>query len=512
MKLLIVDDEEMTREGLVSSIDWEKLGITGIRQANDGINGLEAAKEWRPDIILCDVRMPRMDGIKMLEQIEAFLPNIAAIFMSGFSDKEYLKAAIRLKAINYIEKPIDPAEITETVLNAVKQCREHQKHKEHESSDHVSEQLAYCLTLPYSTCQETVERHLKQFNAHHRADRFRAVTTFILKLENSPEHPDVLPAALKGLKKYLAPMHLHIICSDKRLRHLVFHVYGQHKPSSGTLIMVAEKILEAFSFCENRCIAIGPTVPGISQVYSSYQAAVITLQSSFFFEPESILSYDDISVLPSVDADMISSRARDYINALDEADEKAAAEALSDIKKMLHHSSGLLLNQLKGIYYDMFRHLLSSDFATENQDNIMDIMDSCFFFCRLHQVLEEKTAAYFREFKNSSSENSIIRIIRSYIGTHYRSTELSVKSISDHVNRSASYTCTLFKNETGLTLNQYITDFRMKRAAQLLADPRNRISDISESVGYSDGNYFGKSFRKYTGFSPSEYREQVLRK
>jgi two-component system response regulator YesN len=179
---------------------------------------------------------------------------------------------------------------------------------------------------------------------------------------------------------------------------------------------------------------------------------------------------------------------------------------------MLHHSSGLLLNQLKGIYYDMFRHLFKSDFAMENQDNIMDIMDSCFFFCRLHQVLEEKTAAYFRELKDSSGENSIIRIIRSYIGTHYRSTDLSVKSISDHVNRSASYTCTLFKNETGLTLNQYITDYRMKRAAQLLADPRNRISDISESVGYSDGNYFGKSFRKYTGFSPSEYREQVLRK
>jgi two-component system response regulator YesN len=347
---------------------------------------------------------------------------------------------------------------------------------------------------------------------HHGADRFKAVTTFILKLEVSPEHPDVLPAIITRLKQYLAPMHLHMICSDKRLRHLVIHVYGQHKPSSGTLIMVAEKILEAFSFCENRCIAIGPTVSGIPQVYSSYQAAVITLQSSFFFEPESILSSGDISVLSPVDADLVSLRAKDYIHALDEADEKAAKEALFDLKKMLHHSAELLLNHLKGIYYDMFRRLLKSDFAAENQDNIMDIMDSCFFFFQMHQVLEEKTAAYFRELNDNSSENSIIRIIRSYIGTHYRSTDLSVKSISEHVNRSASYTCTLFKNETGLTLNQYITDFRMKRAAQLLADPRNRISDISESVGYSDGNYFGKSFRKYTGFSPSEYREQVLKK
>lgn len=118
MKLLIVDDEELTRNGLISSIDWEHFGITEILQADDGLNGLNAAKEHRPDIILCDVRMPRMDGIEMLEQIESFLPNVCAIFMSGFSDKEYLKAAIKLKAISYIEKPIDPAEISDAIAEA----------------------------------------------------------------------------------------------------------------------------------------------------------------------------------------------------------------------------------------------------------------------------------------------------------------------------------------------------------------------------------------------------------
>lgn len=123
MKLLIVDDEELTRSGLVSSIDWEKLGITEIRQASDGIYGLQEARDFLPDIVLCDVRMPRMNGITMLEQIETFLPQVAGIFMSGYSDKEYLKAAIKLKAINYIEKPIDPAEIAETIQKAVEQCQ-----------------------------------------------------------------------------------------------------------------------------------------------------------------------------------------------------------------------------------------------------------------------------------------------------------------------------------------------------------------------------------------------------
>ena len=116
MKLLIVDDEELTRTGLISSIDWDSLGITEILQADDGVNGLEMARLYKPEIILCDVRMPRMTGIAMLERLEKFLPDSIPIFMSGYSDKEYLKAAIKLKAINYIEKPLHPEEVQAAVL------------------------------------------------------------------------------------------------------------------------------------------------------------------------------------------------------------------------------------------------------------------------------------------------------------------------------------------------------------------------------------------------------------
>ena len=77
---------------------------------------------------------------------------------------------------------------------------------------------------------------------------------------------------------------------------------------------------------------------------------------------------------------------------------------------------------------------------------------------------------------------------------------LSVKDISSHVFLSTSYVCTFFKSETGQTLNQYITEYRMEKAKQLLKDARFKITDISSRVGYSDGNYFGKSFKKYSGF------------
>ncbi len=103
MKILIVDDEVLTREGIISNIDWDRLGIDEIYEADDGYHGLEMARLYNPDIILSDVRMPRMNGIEMARELHKLLPASSIIFMSGYSDKEYLKEAIKLKAVSYVE-------------------------------------------------------------------------------------------------------------------------------------------------------------------------------------------------------------------------------------------------------------------------------------------------------------------------------------------------------------------------------------------------------------------------
>ena len=137
------------------------------------------------------------------------------------------------------------------------------------------------------------------------------------------------------------------------------------------------------------------------------------------------------------------------------------------------------------------------------------VQDNAFTYEELHESLKEKTAQYFEDAKNSQPENSTIFMIKDYISRNYMNDTLSVKDISSHVYLSASYVCTFFKSETGQTLNQYLTEYRMEKAKQLLSDPRYKISEISSKVGYTDGNYFGKSFKKYSGFSPSEYREKM---
>jgi two-component system response regulator YesN len=127
LKVLMVEDEVLTREGMKQCIPWESLGIQEVYTAEDGEEGLEKALEIRPDIIMADVRMPRMDGISMAFEIRKKLKNCRFIFISGYCDKEYLKSAIQLSAVNYIEKPIEPEEVVEALKKSILQLEEEKR-------------------------------------------------------------------------------------------------------------------------------------------------------------------------------------------------------------------------------------------------------------------------------------------------------------------------------------------------------------------------------------------------
>lgn len=108
MKLLIAEDEIMAREGIKQLIP--PLFDIVLTAAN-GLEALELARREEPDVVLCDVRMPRMNGIELASNLRMLLPGVHILFISAYSDKEYLKSAISLQADGYIEKPVNEAEL-----------------------------------------------------------------------------------------------------------------------------------------------------------------------------------------------------------------------------------------------------------------------------------------------------------------------------------------------------------------------------------------------------------------
>lgn len=518
MKLLIVDDEELTRTGVISSVAWSSIGIDEVLQADDGLNGLELAREAKPEIILCDVRMPRMDGITMLERLEELLPDSVPIFMSGYSDKEYLKAAIKLKAVNYIEKPLNSDEIRAAVLEAHDLYI--QRQYSHQGADLLSKdtasKLAKELTVPYGNNRQKIDEYSKElpFTLQPGTN----FTTFIVKLDSSSElAAHTIREISMALDSFLKNYHMHQLFVQKRALHLVYFLCSPNRPVSGVLKDIGAFLTKHFSIYGKFYITCGETVTGISKAYQSYASAVILLQSSFFFPTGTFLfshSSEDDAYQPSIP----SNPENEFSAHLAGRDQDSCKKLLDTLFSVFHKNMSLLQNQVKDIYYKMFLALEDARkqqavtaSLSKNEENIADTMEHSFSLEELHQKLLDKTDDFFRDLQNSTGENPTIFLIKDYISKNYMNETLSVKDISAHVFLSTSYVCTFFKNETGKTLNQYLTEYRMERAKQLLADSRYKISDVSSKVGYSDGNYFGKSFKKYSGFSPSEYREKMIR-
>lgn len=521
MKLLIADDENLTRSGLISSIDWKSLGIEQILEADDGLKALEIAIAERPDIILSDIRMPRLTGIAMAERLESVLPDTSLIFMSGYSDKEYLKAAIKLKAINYVEKPLDLEEVKTAILDAGKQYHQKLKTRQNESlsSFENSAKIAFLLTRHYAEHEAEIQELLDELSIRLKSGY--TFTTYIVKTQLT----DINTLALKELKKefdvFLHHYHLSSFYIQMHAVYHVFHILGESVPSSTAFTAIESFLTRKFSSYGHFYIVRGSSVNGISRVYSAYNDAVTTLQSSFFFAPDTILTSDikleNSSIRNSLDYE---SFLRQFSEALLNKDQPACMHLLKDIFAIYHQNVTVLSNQVKDIYYKLFMifndccqklKLSIPDESVSSRQSILACIEVCFSFYDLHQTLVDKIEAFFASIARYIPEDSTIFLIKDYISKHYAEENLSIKEISEHVFLSVSYACTYFKAQTGQTLNQYLTDFRMQKAMQLLADARYQIADISSQVGYSNGNYFSKSFKKFTGLSPSKYREKVLK-
>lgn len=122
--VLVVDDEKMPREILRDHLPWAELGVERIDVAEDGAQALEIARQHRPDIVISDVKMPRMNGLELAGEVRALYPECQFVFLSGYTDKEYLKGAIKLRAASYVEKPIDLEEIASVLREVTAELRQ----------------------------------------------------------------------------------------------------------------------------------------------------------------------------------------------------------------------------------------------------------------------------------------------------------------------------------------------------------------------------------------------------
>lgn len=283
MVLLLVDDEFHVRQKLLHKINWEALGIDSLLEAEDGESGYKTAKRRKIDILISDIRMPRMDGIEMAGKIRELYPDCVILFLSGYSDKEYLRSAISLHALSYIDKPISPEQVVSAVREAVEYCNNMQNSTIFATK--IKEARLVRLLCSPTPGEEQLISLLKDCELSPLS--FSDSRTLLLQSLSS----DGIPVGImervdelftqNSLKYIMGDYHdnflvIHLLSSNERL------VSDLSRPFLHALLRRLSYLLKNQSYF----IAVGMLAENLHELYHSYQSAVISLQQNFFFGNE----------------------------------------------------------------------------------------------------------------------------------------------------------------------------------------------------------------------------------
>ena len=527
MRLLLAEDEQFTREGLLSSIPWRALEIDDVIEAEDGLDALAKAALAQPDIVLTDVRMPRMSGVDLCFQLRENLPDVSIVFMSGFSDKEYLKSAIRLSAVNYIEKPIDPQELIVALRTAVQQQRQLAQSRE------TAANTRHRLDIGFSALKNQIALDL----VNKRADRARIAeqmqivypqiaregwwVSLIVSIldDDAQEHEggvnsqDSVCALLEG-RFGTGEEASQTLVGRMDDRSLVTHLNaggGDFDAACAAATSYCYKIRDILkNVCEFQLI-MGKPVPSLDKLPESYQSALKNRQRGFFFRPQSVLVYKSTS-------GPVCALAAEMLQPLQEAlrrrDQERANELIYHLFQTLYGSEGTPEGAIKHFTLQaarMIRQEAERAGGPSGGEDSADVEVRQEIFGKrslfeLEALIQVEAGRFFASCAGPSDKPVLALRLQHYIGENFCDPQLSLSSLAASFGVSESHLCVVYRKAFDVTLNQRITELRIERAQKLLLSSDRKVKDIAEATGYPDSNYFIKLFKKHTGKTPQEYR------
>lgn len=523
LKVLIADDEMLVRVGIKSTIQWENYGFTVVAEASSGVEALEKIRQFQPDVLLTDIRMPKMDGIELLRQIEVAQLPVESIIMSCHNEFELVRSAMKYGASDYLLKLSFTEDDLLAVLERVRKkvlTRKGLSPGASRTGTHTSKEQLAQLLLDANSTPERLDALAKELN-----------------LCVSPSQADVLILAVdpvfsaSALQYETVDAQTYQLIANMVHDHLTSHRSGEilplKEPQNHFLILLTpgldltqaarsitgrlrEYLKPSFSvgIVEETCLK----EDGLRQM--SRQMSVFTTLR-YTLGPGKIHLLGRPQTQGPRQPRLKASRWLSDIHGITDFQKlPGLIHALSSQMRLQH----LTKEACQQIFTEAFYHL-SSFFQTYG-GNINGLNEMCGFNLadrlRALQFLSDAEGwfgaytllaeRYWQECCSQWKRRDILSAIH-YTQNNYQK-PISSNTVAKEVGISTAYFSTLFKQETGRSFTEYLTDLRMEKARQLLEDKSIYIYEIGDQVGYPDPNYFCKVFKRHTGMSPEAYRKK----
>ncbi len=529
--VFIVDDEPGTRSGLRDLFDWSALYITVAGDADDGATALPQVLRLKPDILLTDVRMPLMTGIELASRAREALPSLKIIFLSGYGDVDYFRAAFRVGAYDYLLKPLEFPDLESCLLRAVRQL-DREKHSREFLLGLDAAGAAGAPGAAARLLRALVEERLQPGDV---GDAFSAPAgqklCLCALLPDEADAGERYPSGedrLKMERGLLAIMEEELAGPggavamdplDER-RFLAVAAAAAAGGPDERFHRVVRRLYEQLGI--RAALAFSPPFTDAGGVRTAYAAAAGLLRRTVYQSAETFLLPGSDSAIAGenpVPADLPHREELRCLLKAGTSDElgrwiegyfaRLCLTRCTDAAFYRRKACGLIYAASSVLGESMAG---SGEFELSQETALGRLFkaESANMMRRLVNVYCQDVCAILRLKNDAGSKKAVQNAIR-IIEENYRE-NLTITSLSQQVYLTPSYLCMLFHQETGMTINSYLTSVRMQKAKELLSDPRNKLYDISYCVGYMNPSYFSRQFKKYAGCLPSDYRNQSVQK
>lgn len=530
INVMIVDDEERARTGIRTLIDWNSRGIAIAAEARDGVEALELLRETPIDILLTDIRMPEMDGLTLIEKVTETYPHIKCVIMSGFDEFAYAQKALALGASDYLLKPSRTQEILDTVLRLIETIEterrqvnmlEQLKTGFRESFPLLKEKTLSRLVLsenpPY-------ERLLSNLTINGIEFPYLFFGIVVLQIDNfhtlqrTYSHEDI--ELFKYGMKNIAEETLAGPFRGAAFEHqddIVLILNTEEWIGSETLLPYAEKLQHNIrSYLKfSVSIGIGSFDKQVSHLRTSYSEAVRALDLRYFIGTEKIVDYTEAMGDEPADTSYPLAQEKAILQAVmtgDAAEIRAKLQQFHAALKPEGTSKEHVLKSTLALVFALYRFCIEKNLNTtevfgQDLTELTHILGHSSMDYIL-QSLSDTLLKITEQMNVKKNSNKLFESVLDYIQKNYHK-DISRETVAREVFITPGYLSLLFKQEMKTSFLDYLHKIRTDRACELLRSRVLRISDIAHDVGYNDEKYFYQVFKKYTGMTPSQYRNNL---
>ena len=532
-RIMVVDDEEEIRLGIIKKIDWKSNGFVIVGDAENGQDALEKVEKLQPDIIMTDIKMPFMNGLELGKKISELMPSTKIIIFSGCDDFEYAHRAIKINVIEYILKPINSMELIE-VLKRLKIQLDHEYDEKRnlqtlykhyvESLPVIREQFligAIEGRITENQWEEQSEKLDVDFKAKNLSVALiHADGTLISEEENSVSIQKDSALISISIKK-IVDENMGKYCKFISFPYSdMIVVIGNFEEKEDILVFI-KGINEVCKIYER---IIGLTMSaGVGYVYNnpseirfSYRSAQSALDYRFVLGTGKAIYIDDVEPDNSIQLQFDEQEERFMLNAIKISSEEEIAEI---IDKLFRKIEDLLLpfNKYRIYIMEIMTSILKLVQAYNlDIDEIFGENFNCYSYLETFDSIDEVKKWFIKKaikvsicIKRERINSSMLLVekAKQYIKENYNDYDISVEKLCSKLHVSPTYFSTIFKRETEMNFVNYLTTVRLEQAVKLLNTTDDKTYMIADKVGYPEANYFSYVFKKKFGVSPSKYRK-----